>query len=832
MENPSKTATFSLQNLLFLLLRCLLFFFRQYLVVPVTADFNVNPYNPTENYAIDCGSSADGESFNSRYWIGDGNGKFSPLEQQNKSLVIKSISEQVDQVPYSTARLSYSQFTYSIPLSPGPKFIRLHFYPISYTGFDDPSNKAIFSVQAGTFTLLRNFSALVHARGEVIVIKEFCVNVDQGQRFNLTFTPTPEITDSYAFINAIEVVSMPTNLYYKPESDEGVPFIGQAQGRLYTLGNNAALEKMYRINVGGREISPGDDTEMFRSWLTDDAYLTIAKPSALPVNISINLNFSSDTPSYSAPREVYLTARTMGTNKTQNENHQLTWEFPVDSGFNYFVRLHFCEFQIEITKEGDRVFEILLANITAETQADVISWSSGNGIPVYRDYVVSIGKKGNQKQRNLSIALHPSPAWRTLYSDAILNGLEIFKLSNGFSLSGPSFDLTSGPNIHPRKSPVVQITKKRTIIVAVVAPISGFITVSLLLFLIYRIHSNNFANSRSPTPPSDICPRFSLREIKTATNNFDKSFIIGRGGFGNVYKGFNNASSTPVAIKRLNPSSQQGVLEFRTEIEMLSKLRHQNLVSLIGYCEDKMEMILVYDYMVHGTLRDHLYNTNNPPLQWEQRLKMCIGAAQGLHYLHRGPNHTIIHRDVKSTNILINEKWIAKVSDFGLSKMNDLSDTHISTAVKGSIGYLDPEYYRLQKITEKSDVYSFGVVLCEVLCARAPIDRTAKDHMQISLAEWAQHCYNNGTLDQIIDTHLQGKIKLASLLKFGEVAISCLASEGIKRPTMSEVVYGLELALKLQGSEMNGNDKNHANDSSTIDYHVLFTSGESMKVGR
>ncbi|TYH63824.1 hypothetical protein ES332_D07G222000v1 [Gossypium tomentosum] len=586
---------------------------------------------------------------------------------------------------------------------------------------------------------------------------------------------------------------------------------------------------MYRINVGGREISPGDDTEMFRSWLTDDAYLTIAKPSALPVNGSINLTFSSDTASYSAPREVYVTARTMGMSKTQNENYQLTWEFPVDSGFNYFVRLHFCEFQIEITKEGDRVFEILLANLIAETRADVITWSSGNGIPVYRDYVVSIGKKGNQKQQNLSITLHPSPSWRTLYSDTILNGLEIFKLSNGFSLSGPSFDLTSGPNIHPRKSPV---TKKRTIIVGVVAPISGFITVSLLLFLIYRIHSNKFANSRGPTPPSDICPRLSLREIKTATNNFDKSFIIGRGGFGNVYKGFNNASSTPVAIKRLNPSSQQGVLEFRTEIEMLSKLRHQNLVSLIGYCEDKMEMILVYDYMVHGTLRDHLYNTNNPPLQWEQRLKMCIGAAQGLHYLYTGPNHTIIHRDVKTTNILINEKWITKVSDFGLSKMNDLSNTHISTAVKGSIGYLDPEYYRLQKITEKSDVYSFGVVLCEVLCARAPIDRTTEDHMQISLAEWVQHCYINGILDQVIDTHLQGKIKLASLLKFGEVAINCLASEGIKRPTMSEVVYGLELALKLQGSEMNGNDENHANDSSTIDYHVLFSSGESMKVGR
>ncbi|KAB2075114.1 hypothetical protein ES319_A07G198900v1 [Gossypium barbadense] len=823
MEIPTKTPTLSLQNS-FPCLFFFFFFFSQYLVAPVTADFVVTPYYPIENIAIDCGSpSTKASSLDSRSWLGDGNGKFSLIEPQNNknksstTVAVSPLLSSVETVPYSTARLSKSQFTYSIPLTAGVQ--SLYFYPMSYPDFERPSINAFFSVKAGLVTLLSNFSALLHARGEVTVVKEFCVNVDEGQRLNLTFVPTPDITDSYAFVNGIEVVSMPINLCYTPEiNDDGVPFVGQAQGSLYTLGNNTALEKMYRINVGGSEISPGEDNGVFRGY-------------ALPVNESINLTFSS-IPSYSAPREVYITARTMGMNMAQNENYQLTWEFPVDSGFNYFVRLHFCEFQIEITTQGDRVFEILLANKTAETQADVISWSGANGIPVYRDYVVSIGKQGNQKQRNLSIASHPSPAWRTLYSDAIWNGLEIFKLSNGFSLSGPSFDLTSGRNIHNRKSPVVQITKKRTIIVAVVAPISGFITVSLLLFLIYRIHSNKFANSRSPTPPSDICPRFSLREIKTATNNFNKSFIIGRGGFGNVYKEFTNASSTPVAIKRLNPSSQQGVLEFRTEIEMLSKLRHQNLVSLIGYCEDKEEMILVYDYMVHGTLRDHLYNTNNLPLQWEQRLKMCIGAAQGLHYLHRGPNHTIIHRDVKTTNILINEKWIAKVSDFGLSKMNDLSNTYISTAVKGSIGYLDPEYYRLQKITEKSDVYSFGVVLCEVLCARAPIDRAAEDHMQISLAEWAQHCYNNGTLDQVIDTRLQGKIKLASLLKFGEVAISCLASEGIKRPTMSEVVYGLELALKLQGSEMNGNDENHANDSSTIDYHVLFTSGESMNVGR
>ncbi|KAH1129380.1 hypothetical protein J1N35_000758 [Gossypium stocksii] len=482
MEIRTKTPTFSLQNSL----PCLFFFFffGQYLVASVTADFTVTPFYPIENIAIDCGSSSTNASFlDSRSWVGDGNGKFSPLEPQNnknKSSTAKAVSpppSSVGNVPYSTACLSYSQFTYSIALTSGPKFIRLHFHPTLYLGFDDPSKKAFFSVQAGTFTLLRNFNASLHAVPEVPLIKEFCTNVE-GQRLNLTFTPSPDIADSYAFINAIEVVSMPINLYYTPRIDNGgVPFVGQAQGSLYSLGNKTALEMMYRVNVGGREIPPGDDTVMFRSWLTDDAYLTIAKPSALPVNISINLNFSSDTPSYSAPREVYVTARTMGTNKTQNENYQLTWEFPVDSGFNYFVRLHFCEFQIEITKAGDRVFEILLAKITAETQADVISWSSGNGIPVYRDYVVSIGKN-----RNLSIALHPSPAWKTKYSDAILNGLEIFKLSN-------SFDLASPDPINQKENSLPTSTKpnhNKTVFGIVVGVISGFVVLSLLCFFVYR----------------------------------------------------------------------------------------------------------------------------------------------------------------------------------------------------------------------------------------------------------------------------------------------------------------------------------------------------------
>ncbi|GKB22750.1 putative transferase, protein kinase RLK-Pelle-RLCK-VIIa-2 family protein [Tanacetum coccineum] len=303
------------------------------------------------------------------------------------------------------------------------------------------------------------------------------------------------------------------------------------------------------------------------------------------------------------------------------------------------------------------------------------------------------------------------------------------------------------------------------------------------------------------------CRRFKFSEIMIATGNFDESLVIGHEGFGKVYKGevYNGLSLVAVAIKRLDSMSSQGAAEFWAEVKLLSKLRHCNLVSLIGYCYSRKEMIIVYEYMPNGTLEDHLHKLGTP-LSWVQRLKICIGAGRGLHYLHTGTRTDVgvVHRDVKSSNILLDESWVAKISDFGLSRISPINRraSYVNTLVKGTFGYLDPDYFYTGRLTRKSDVYAFGVVLLEVLCRKRAVDRSLdEDHW--NLARWVQESIKEGNLKRIIDTDIRSQISPKCLKEFVRIADRCLHSNPKERPTMAEVVVSLESLVLLQEKSNN-----------------------------
>ncbi|KAL6324577.1 hypothetical protein AAG906_013389 [Vitis piasezkii] len=827
----------------------LFLFFLRFLAV------HVSGYEPSYNVTLNCGSPDVTTALDSRLWQGDEQSNFTSASKQlQNASFISEASQQapsIDRTPYMTARIFRSPFTYVFdPVPPGPKFIRLHFYPVLYGEFD--GSKTFFSVTVSTYTFLSNFSASLTAQslGLKAFSKEFSINLAEDQLLNITFIPSSETSDGYAFINGIEIVSMPEYLYYSGSNDIGLPIIGQSSSM--TIDKAFALETVYRLNVGGQNISPMKDTGMFRTWSDDIEYLGYR--GADPVNTSNPIQYSDKFPNYSAPELVYQTARTMGQFKSLNIQINLTWTLPVYLGFNYLIRLHFCEFSSLITNKQDREFHIFINQQTAETEADAITWSGGNGRAVFRDYVVIL-QNGSQGMHKLYIDLHPNADARTAYSDAILNGLELFKLSSASgNLAGPNPEpkattifAPTKPSSHPTES--LEKSKRSTIAIAGSVLGAVFLLSMLGVFVLrtrkaakeishgYQTstcttlsNTTTSTKTKASSLPSGLCRRFTLSEIKKATNNFDIILRIGVGGFGNVYKGYIDDKATPVAIKRLNPQSKQGAREFLTEIEMLSMLRHIHLVSLIGFCSEDHEMILVYDYMANGSFCDHLYGTNNPPLPWKQRLQICLGAARGLHYLHTGATHMIIHRDVKTTNILLDEKWVAKVSDFGLSKAGStsMSRNHVSTVVKGTLGYLDPEYFRLQQLTEKSDVYSFGVVLFEVLCARPPVIKS-EDNDRVSLGVWGPCCFQEGTLDQIVDPHLKGDIAPECLNKFGEIAVSCLLRDGIERPSMSDVVWGLEFALQLQETaEQVGMDGGHLSEEKDAEPLLCYSNTDRV----
>ncbi|KAJ0947179.1 putative protein kinase RLK-Pelle-CrRLK1L-1 family [Helianthus annuus] len=320
------------------------------------------------------------------------------------------------------------------------------------------------------------------------------------------------------------------------------------------------------------------------------------------------------------------------------------------------IRLHFCDIVSDALNE--LYFNVYVQESNVLPDFDLSIKVGGLALAYYQDFVTQ-----SLNTDTIKISIGPSNVNNAL-PNAILNGVEIMKMNNSDgSLSGGDIPASSK---HSKS--------KVGLIVGVVVGLIVAVVLIVVLFFVHKRRKEERLNQSKiwiPLSTNGIsqtmgskCPFAAIQE---ATNNFDESWVIGIGGFGKVYKGV-LSDGTKVAVKRGNPKSQQGLAEFQTEIEMLSQFRHRHLVSLIGYCDEKSEMILIYEYMENGTLKSHLYGSNYPSMSWKQRLEICIGAARGLHYLHTGYSKAVIHRDVKSANILLDENLMAKVADFGLSK--------------------------------------------------------------------------------------------------------------------------------------------------------------------
>ncbi|PNX80190.1 receptor-like protein kinase FERONIA-like protein, partial [Trifolium pratense] len=586
---------------------------------------NSNYYNPDYNLAISCGSTESTPALDKRIWLGDINSNlFSIIEPKttDSSFVAHPNSYANTKFPFTTARISLSNFTYSfsINITNSPVFLRLHFYPTSYQNFQ-PSN-ANFSVEVNNnLTLLKNFNPsrwLYDDDDGETITKEYCIQIKPNENLlNITFIPNTinQLNPYYAFINAIEVVSVPSFLYYTDPNDLDYHIKSldyDNDNTEYNILKDKALEMVYRVNVGLKPVPPNEDTGMFRNWEIDSTrYLEKEYLESVSSEFGKHLNYLNNTiPNYTAPELVYLTARSYG--KHVKEDYNMTWNFEVDSSFTYMVRLHFCEFQEKIKEIGDKIFQIFIDDTLAEIEADVLEWTHGvRLVPVHKDYVVTMDSPRIERL-NLSIKLQREPKTiMTKYLDATLNGIEIFKISDKYNnlagLNPAEHIIISSPNQqalarHHSKS------KRSTIVMVVVVGVSCLLlafVVGMIVFVrrrrIFEFHPEMEERSwktkkeGSSSLPSHLCRYFTIAEIRAATNNFDDIFIIGVGGFGNVYKGYID-DGTPVAIKRLKSGSQQGVNEFMNEIELLSQLRHIHLVSLIGYCNEGAEMILVYDF--------------------------------------------------------------------------------------------------------------------------------------------------------------------------------------------------------------------------------------------
>ncbi|KAJ8769391.1 hypothetical protein K2173_002595 [Erythroxylum novogranatense] len=418
--------------------------------------------------------------------------------------------------------------------------------------------------------------------------------------------------------------------------------------------------------------------------------------------------------------------------------------------------------------------------------------------------------RNNDLQGSLPDSLLQLPQLATLYYGCNLHLSS--ELPSSFNRSGVTTDSGACDDFQESQS------SKHGIVIGTAASGSVLFTVAVGIVVVhiyrrrFRAKRNNngkrFSTTNvvfSVTSKDDLVVKsitiqmFTLEYIESATQKY--KILIGEGGFGSVYRGKLH-DGQEVAVKVRSSTSTQGTREFENELNLLSAFRHENLVPLLGYCSENDQQILVYPFMSNGSLQDRLYGqaAKRKILDWPTRLSIALGAARGLAYLHTFAGRCVIHRDVKSSNILLDHSMNARVADFGFSKYAPQEgDSGASLEVRGTAGYMDPEYYSTQRLSAKSDVFSFGVVLLEIVSGREPLN-VQRPRNEWSLVEWAKPFIRESRIDEIVDLNIKGGYHVEAMWRVVEVALACIEPFSAYRPCMADIVRELEDALIIENN--------------------------------
>ncbi|XP_022134227.1 probable leucine-rich repeat receptor-like serine/threonine-protein kinase At3g14840 [Momordica charantia] len=579
-----------------------------------------------------------------------------------------------------------------------------------------------------------------------------------------------------------------TNLFASSASDNNSNIVS-------CLADHTCPKKVYslHINCGGKEevingtkFDWDEDTgKVFVSsntnWAFSNTGIFLDDSRIKDTRISVNYLETNSSKLPMVDSKLYETARI--------SPMTLTYYVYCMGNGNYTISLHFAE--ITITNDqtfnslGRRIFDIYVQGRLVLKDFNIVDAAGGAGKPVTKK--ISIPVTSN----TIDIRFY----WAGKGTFSILYGGVYGPLISAISLE-PDFD---PPSEGRSALPVGAILG---IVAAIVLGI-----VSVLGILWWRCCLGWKSTLHHDLKGLDLqTGSFTLRQIKAATNNFDDSNKIGEGGFGPVYKGF-LLDGTMIAVKQLSPKSRQGMHEFVNEIGMISALHHPNLVKLYGCCIEGNQLLLVYEYMENNCLARAMFGPEDTQLRldWPTRQKICIGIAKGLAYLHEESRLKIVHRDIKATNVLLDKNLDPKISDFGLAKLEEEGETHISTQVAGTFGYIAPEYATRGHLSDKADVYSFGIVALEIVSGRSNTSHRSKDDC-FYLLDWALELKEKDSLIELVDPRLGSNFNHRVAMAMINIALHCTNVSPSERPAMSSVVSMLEGKVAVKELVSHPND--------------------------